>query len=133
MERRTFVRLAAAATVALSLPDLYCASKDSAFTRALSQPNALLHICDAKTIHAIGEAYQRQATNENDKATLVKLLTPGSDGLVTHEGKNNEAITALLNKKVGQDFQQQKIVIVDGWILSVTEARQCALYSITEK
>ena len=133
MKRRAFVRLATATTVALSLPDLYCTPKDSTLIRTLSQPNALLHICDAKTIHAIGEAYQHQATTENDRTTLVKLLTQGPDGLPIDEGKNSDAIVSLLNKKVSQDFQQQKTVIVDGWILSITEARQCALYSLTER
>src|SRR5437762_14210660 len=133
MKRRTFVRLATATTVVLSLPDLYCTSKDSTLTRTLSQPSVLLHICDAKTIHSIGEAYQHQATNERDKATLMKLLKQGPDGLPINEGKNSDAIVALLNKKVSQDFQQQKTVIVDGWILSITEASQCALYSLTER
>jgi len=33
---------------------------------------------------------------------------------------------------VKQDFGNGKIAVVDGWILSVTEARQCALYSLEE-
>ena len=126
MKRSTFVRLATASTVALYLPGLYCTSKDSTLVQTLSQPNALQHICDAKTILEIGEAYRQQASSENDKTTLVKILTENSSHV---EG---DAVLSLLNKKVTEDFQLGKTVIVDGWILSLTEARQCALYSLTK-
>jgi hypothetical protein len=32
-------------------------------------------------------------------------------------------------KQVRADFAEGHTVIVDGWLLSTTEARQCALYS----
>ena len=33
---------------------------------------------------------------------------------------------------VHDDFDDGRTVVVDGWILSATEARQCALYSLTQ-
>jgi hypothetical protein len=38
-----------------------------------------------------------------------------------------EATVAAL---VDGDFAAAHVVVVNGWVLSVTEARQCALYSV---
>ena len=32
-----------------------------------------------------------------------------------------------LHERISQDFAEERIVIVDGWILSQTEARLCVL------
>ena len=34
-----------------------------------------------------------------------------------------------LEKKIKTDFETGNIVLVDGWVLSISEARQCALFS----
>ena len=133
MKRRTFVRLVTAITVVLYLPNLYCKPKYNTLTRMLAQPDALQHICDAKTIHEIGEAYQKQVSNENNKATLVKLLAMDINGNPIDESADSALVASQLAKKIQQDFQQDKTVVVDGWVLSRTEARQCALFSLTEK
>ena len=133
MKRRTFVKLATATTVALYLPGLSCRSKESGFVTILSQPNFLQHICDAKTLHEIGEAYQHQAKEEDNKTTLVKLLSTDSEGKPIDESADSSSVAAMLDQKIQMDFDQDKTVVVDGWVLSVTEARQCALYSLTEK
>jgi hypothetical protein len=31
---------------------------------------------------------------------------------------------------IQRDFAEGRTVLLDGWVLSVTEARQCALYSL---
>ena len=86
-----------------------------------------------KTIHEIGEAYQKQTSNENNKTTLVKLLAMDINGNPIDESADSALVASQLAKKIQQDFQQDKTVVVDGWVLSRTEARQCALFSLTEK
>jgi len=49
------------------------------------------------------------------------------------ESADSALVASQLAKKIQQDFQQDKTVVVDGWVLSRTEARQCALFSLTEK
>ena len=99
----------------------------------LSQPNELQHICDAKTIQDIGNAYQAQVSNEKSKSTLIKLLAVDVSGKTIDESADSAFIASQLAKKIQGDFEQNKTVVVDGWILSVTEARQCALFSMIEK
>jgi hypothetical protein len=48
------------------------------------------------------------------------------------ESTDSNLVNSVLEKKVRQDFQENKTVVVDGWILSVTEARQCALFSLSQ-
>jgi hypothetical protein len=36
-----------------------------------------------------------------------------------------------LEMKVQQDFRAQKVLIINGWMVSQTEARQCALLSLS--
>jgi hypothetical protein len=40
---------------------------------------------------------------------------------------------ASIDKKKKEDFAKSNTVIVKGWVLSRTEARQCALYTLTAK
>jgi hypothetical protein len=44
--------------------------------------------------------------------------------------EDKKLIQKLLDSRVEQDFKTGKTVTAGGWVLSVTEARQCALYSI---
>jgi hypothetical protein len=133
MKRRTFVRLTTGASVAFYLPNFYCRPKTNDFTKTLARPVALQHICDSHTIMEIGKAYQQQAKNENDEAALIKLLSANEQGKPINETMDSNSIAAILNQKIQQDFQQNRIVVANGWVLSVTEARQCALFSLTEK
>jgi len=133
MKRRTFVRLTTAASIALYLPGLECKPKSSSFTRILSQPSALEHICDAQTIRQIGEAYQKQVPNENSQSELTRLLVTDISRNQISESSDTASVASYLDKRVHDDFKQNKTVIVNGWVLSLTEARQCALFSLTAK
>jgi hypothetical protein len=130
MKRRVFVKLAATATAGLYLPGAACNSKNSRLATMLSQPNALQHICDAETIREIGKAYQKLVPGEN-KETLIKLLSANIDHTI-NESVESSSLSSTLEKKVRLDFKENKTRIVDGWILSVTEARQCALSSLNQ-
>jgi len=37
-----------------------------------------------------------------------------------------------MQQKVTEDYESKEIVMIDGWLLSVTEARQCALFSLLQ-
>jgi F420-0:gamma-glutamyl ligase len=46
---------------------------------------------------------------------------------------SGDALAAALAQRVQQDFVDGHVVHVDGWVLSLTEARQCALHSLTAR
>ena len=132
MKRRTFIRIATTASVALYLPNIQCRHKTKPSTKLFAHPEALQHMCDSKTIHEIGEIYQKQAKDESDETVLVKLLSADKQGKPISETADSASIASILSQKIQQDFEQNKIVVVNGWVLSLTEARQCALFSLTE-
>ncbi len=131
MKRRTFIRIATTASAALYFPNIQC-QRTKPFAKLLSHPQALQHLFDSKTIHEIGEVYKKQAKDESDETALVKLLSADKQGKPINETADSASIASILSQKIQEDFEQNKIVVVNGWVLSLTEARQCALFSLTE-
>jgi len=128
MKRSTFLRLSALGTAGIAIPFLPgCTSKS--YNKALGQPLFLSHILDAKTLQETGKAYLQQRPDENNTGKLSSLLTEGSS--IT---ENTDAVTAqsYFNSHTREDFQTGNTVVVNGWILSVTEARQSAFYSLSQ-
>jgi hypothetical protein len=123
MERRLFVKLSAFTALALTLPMAQGCSGSKEM--AVAQPYLLSQLADGKTISEAGVAYRKTHTTEDNKEKLSQLLLSGKDATL---GKNE--IQALLDKQVTTDFKQGNILVVKGWVMSVTEARQCALYSL---
>lgn len=111
MKRRNFILSTIAGAGVLSASAYYFFS-DVDYDPALAEPQSLAFIWDTETINSIGIQYRAMYPDESTQHSLVKLLdrTP-----------TDEAITS--------DFATGKTVVVDGWLLSVTEARQCALAS----
>lgn len=126
MDRRTFLQISAVGAAAISLPMVYCKPKTNDL---LEFPGTLSSICDEKTIREIGQAYLRKFPGENKSSRLRELLQEG------RESKGNaddaDAIAAMLEKKIKDDFRSSQTIILKGWVLSLTEARQCALFSLT--
>jgi hypothetical protein len=89
----------------------------------LALPVLFSHITDVKTIDEAGLAYRKMTKTEDDKIVLTRLLSKSN---LT----DKEAIRTALDNQVKQDFKTDKVITVSGWVLSLTEARQCALFSI---
>jgi hypothetical protein len=66
-----------------------------------------------------------------NREILIEVLAENIDHRID-ESTDSNLVNSVLEKKVRQDFQENKTVVVDGWILSVTEARQCALFSLSQ-
>ena|ERR1700753_1064004 len=122
MQRRTFIQLSAYTAAALTLP--LANSCTSSTNRILEQPLFFAHLVDSKTIQETGLAYRKLFPNEDSQTMLTGLLL-GED-----HSEDKKLIQSSLDQKVDQDFKTGKTVTAAGWILSITEARQCALYSI---
>lgn len=123
MERRLFVKLSAFTAMALTLPMVQGCSGSKEM--AVAQPYLLSQLVDDKTINQAGQAYRKTHAAEDNKEKLSQLLLGGKDAAL---GKGE--IQAMLDKQVTADFKQGNTLVVKGWVMSVTEARQCALYSL---
>lgn len=115
MKRRNFVLLATAAAAAVAIPVGYHYLRKPVFNQALAHPESLSMIWEPDTIRAVGESYRTIAPEERREDVLVKLLSEQP---------------SALEEKIKDDFRKGDMVLVDGWILSKTEARQCALFSL---
>ncbi len=90
-------------------------------TPSLASPELLSRIMNYKAINTIGVKYRQNLPNEDNEQILTTYLTGKKD---------SQEIGSSMEAKILQDFKEGKIVVMDGWVLSVTEARQCALFSM---
>jgi hypothetical protein len=122
MKRRDFILIATTGIAAVAVPYYYL--KDVDYDSALAKPQLLSTIWDTKTINTIGNQYRLQVPDENSERILVKLLSADLSSAP-------EQLDKSLQEKIKKDFETGNTVMIDGWILSITEARQCALFSTT--
>ena len=120
MKRRKFVFLTAAGFTLLAIPA--CNYINGEIDNSLADPQSLSLIWDKQTILDIGKKYRSQFPKDDNEQSLSKLL----------KGKtsNEKELIEDLKLRIKNDFQTSNTIIIDGWILSQTETRQCALYSI---
>ncbi len=128
MKRRRFMLLSAIGAVAVSAPSLRCTGTNTDLDKTLSVPDMLSHLADASTITATGKAYGAKAPGEYSVHTLEQLLA--DDALNKETNASAAAIRARLANDIKNEFANAKTFIINGWVLSVTEARQCALFSL---
>lgn len=118
MKRRDFLASLPIAVTMLRLPGRYNATADLQW---LYSPG-LLEILGGQRIQRLGALYRRMYPAENSpkrlKSLILRTIGYRPDG------------EAALAKAVCQEFAAERTVLVNGWVLSVTEARQCALYSL---
>ncbi len=129
MERRVFIKLSAFTAAAISVP-LLNSCNENPINKAVAEPIFLSRLFDYKTIPAMGQAYLEKVPAEKSENKLSELL---SDKSPIAESSDVNAIHSYLDKKVHRDFETGKTVIVKGWVLSLTEIRQCALFSLINK
>lgn len=126
MKRRTFIITACAAAV--SIPVINYSLLDS--RDPLTYPKELSRFCDEKSIQHIGARFLSLVPTENTKEKLTALLLTDFSGKKLNIS-DKSMINELLNKKIHKDFSEYNTIVINGWVISTTEARQCALYSLT--
>jgi hypothetical protein len=130
MQRRKFILLTTVGGTATAFAALQCNPRQPAFYKILDKPGALSYICDLKTIREIGLAYRQQKPEEYEAEKLEDLLLTDSAGRTVSPSSDDQLVQRLINNKIERDFEKANTVVVKGWILAVTEARQCALFAI---
>jgi len=123
LDRRRFLHLAATGMVA-GLTTSACARETSEDVGALGKP-ALLEMLGPERAREIGTQYRASVPMENTEATL-------RDAISRSRGPQFLRIrTISIEEQIHDDFAAGRTVVVNGWVLSQTEARQCALYSLS--
>lgn len=139
MKRRKFILLASVGAVAIAVPVAMRRRRHHSLAVPLGQPDFLGHICDEATVREIGNAYCARNPDEREEDKLVSLLIATSDG-DAHRAKNpakstidSTRVLRQLDGAIRDDYAAGRVVTLKGWVLSVTEARQCALYSLSHQ
>jgi hypothetical protein len=132
MKRRSFILLSLYSGAAVTIPFLGCSTAGSVANKLWVQPRLLSQICDAKTLEEIGATYREKFAAESKEKQLINLLLTDSSNKIVPVTSEDAVINSLLEQKIQTDFETGNTVIVKGWILSATEARQCALFSLTQ-
>lgn len=81
---------------------------------------------------AVGRAYLAGHPGEADRDWLAAQLSADLRLRDCDPARSEAArLRAGLSRQLRADFAQSRVVRVDGWVLSVTEARLCALAALT--
>lgn len=123
MHRRHFLRLAGATTLAALASG--CGAGREYDAVALTHPE-LLKSLGSERVRAIGERYRATTRDESSAESLREAIERSRPAASRFLGAASPALEDLLR----EDFERGRTVVVDGWVLSRTEARQCALYSL---
>ncbi len=125
IDRRHFLVAAAVAAVgALGLPRSLRAARDPEERLA-----GLLD--EGASARAVGRAYLRGSPAEAYAQALCDQLARDTAGGRAQLGRTSDAQLRLrLRNRVRRDFAEERVVSVQGWVLSLTEARLCALTSL---
>src|ERR1700720_2887338 len=109
--------------MAATLTNSACARDTGENAQTLAQP-ALLEMLGAERTREIGTQYRAAVPNENTAAALRAAIS-GSQKKFPWIARRS------IKEQIRDDFGAGRTVIVGGWVLSETEARQCALYSLS--
>ena len=120
LDRRQFLTAAAGGTVSILASASGSGADHDAASDApdLARPELLLAL-GPSAVREIGEAYRALVPVESDRASLETALH--AEHRAAHSA-NADPVRA--------DFAAGRVIVVRDWVLSRTEARQCALFSL---
>lgn len=78
----------------------------------------------------MGRRYLQLFPHEADVQLLVRLICRSQRRFTRLSGVDAPTLRELLARQQRQDFQHRRIVTIDGWMLSETEARLCAISAL---
>ncbi len=77
----------------------------------------------------IGRRYLAMLPPDTDRSRLL-AMSPALDRALRAVRHRPEIAAGLLRQGIIDDFRHANTVIVDGWVLAVTEARLCAVIAL---
>lgn len=76
----------------------------------------------APSVRRLGQAYLRQRPEEASRALLLRELRRDLDHI-----DSADDLKKGFRVRISDDFAAGRTIMLDGWVLSVTECRLCAL------
>ncbi len=130
--RRRFLRLAGWITAAVGVPLPVVAHTEHPSV-AIQARRLIAALGAHESRRRIGTAYLRRHRGESDTGALVTAVIAAHPRLARHLRQGEAgALRAALQAGVQRDFARGDTAMVNGWLLSRTEARLCALVAIDQ-
>ncbi len=130
MKRRTFIYTGVAVAAGITLSDLLLLNNEPKWKKQpFLYPFILSNILDEGSLRVIGNSYRVKRPDEDSKIKLLNAITSGMLTIQTTNDKLHQAME--IEKNVELDFKSDKLIVIKGWVISETEARQCALLSLS--
>jgi hypothetical protein len=131
MRRRTFIYTGVAVAAGVGLGDLYFLNNEPKWkSQPFLYPFILSNILDEESLRIIGNSYRVMKPDENSRVKLLNAITSRMNTIQT-KTKDMANQATEIERNVEKDFKSDKIVMIKGWIISETEALQCALLSLS--
>lgn len=96
----------------------------------LTEAKELWKFCSFIELKIMGEKYRQLKPEENSKDQLSRLLRYKES--TNNYVENNNSLRKLIHNKVKRDYQNANTLLLNGWVISQTEARQCGLISLQQ-
>jgi len=119
LDRRRFIQVSALSAIGAVSASACDRRPDS----SLDQP-VLVSMLGPEHVRQLGTHYRAATPVENNATTLRAALSRGRWWW-------QRVMQGSLDDQVRDDFASGRTVLVDGWVLALTEARQAALFSLT--
>lgn len=131
MKRREFIGITAigAAGVVLPAPS----RTDTSLAAILGRPQLHEIFRDERIVRDLGRHYRERVPAEDNADRLAHAILgePRADLHAPDAPQTaRDSLRARLAEQVKRDFASGRTVTLHGWILALTEARQCALFSL---
>jgi hypothetical protein len=131
MKRRTFIYTGVALATGLGLGDLFLLNYESKWKKQpFLYPLILSNILDEKSLRVVGNSYRIMKPDESSQVTLMSAIKSeiNRNHTKTYDSSN---LAMEIEMNVEKDFKSERLIVIKGWVLSETEARQCALLSLS--
>jgi hypothetical protein len=123
MKRHQFLLISGFGLLAIGLPISELFRGERNIKIILSRPETLLPFCDTESILRIGAEYLSVMPEERNKLVLI-------DNLNLDVFQDFGSLKSRLMNQIENDFVNNLVWTLNGWVISATEARQCALFYI---
>jgi hypothetical protein len=124
--RREFLlRVLAACGTPLAASVMPASAAQTRGTEISSQAAASYFGADAESARAIGEAYLHQLQIEPTRASILEHA--GHALQILAKARSQRAALTALVSEVRRDFQEGRVLELEGWVLSRTEVELCVL------
>ena len=131
MHRRQFLLLALGLAGSVAAGSKLSGAAEGWLRQGNLRANLTALFIHQESAQAIGRAYLQSYPREADALRLEDQIARGiAGGRMLLATTSKPEVSKLLTDRIRQDFATDQVVKVQGWILSVTEARLCALTTL---